>query len=272
MRDCYVRPLLVIGDSHSGPLNGLLLRDAVTGEPIVFGESWCVQGLSARTALDEAGGVHPAVIAALAGFHLLKSLSYDHEGDEAHVKLGDRRFAASAIAATTPVLFIAGELDAREIIASIPPGAQPVLPFPADLSGLPDDGGGPALPAPMLQARILTTFRPLFAMLQKLKALGLERVALANLPPPTTVDEEYVRLTGIACSARTRYAVHLFANAMLRTFCAQSGTLFVDTWAQVTDDNVAKPEIFIDGLHFGYEGAKAVLDTFRTLTQEAFAA
>jgi len=260
--------LFVVGDSHSGPLNGLLLRDPANGEPLVFGESWCVQGLSARTALDPAGAPHPAVIAALAGFHLLKSLPYDYAGELPAVTLGDRQFTASWIAETTAVLFIAGELDAREIVASIPAGAEPVLPFPADLSALPAGGGGPALPASLLQARIVTTFRPLFVMLQELKRLGLARVALANLPPPTTSDEEYLRLTGIMCPARTRYSVHLFVNAMLRIFCTQSNMLFVDTWADVTDDNVAKPGIFVDGLHFGSEGARTVLAAFHAAARE----
>jgi hypothetical protein len=264
----YLRPLRAIGDSHSGPLNGLVLRDPATGEPDTFGQAWCVQGLSTRTALQPDGEPHTAVIAALAGFHLLRSLAYDYAGDAVTVKLGDRHFTASFLAKTAPVLFLAGELDAREIVASIPGDAEPLLPFEADLSALPSTGAGAPVPAAVLQERIVRTFRPLFSMLQKLKRLGLERIALASLPPPTPDDDEYFRLTGVRCSARSRYAVHLFINSLLRTYCTQSDTIFIDTWAQVTDDNVVKPGYLVDGLHFGPEGAEAVLQQLRTLVLE----
>lgn len=267
MPDCYVRPLFVVGDSHSGPLNGLLLRDAA-GEPVAFGEAWCVHGLSARTALDAAGAVHPGVVAALAGLHLLRSLA-GADDTLPYLQLGDRFFSASWIAPTTAVLFVAGELDAREIIASIPLDAEPALPFPVNLSRLPAPGSGPELPAAILQERILATFRPLFAMMQRLEHLGLTRLALASLPPPNADDDEYFRITGIRSRARTRYVVHLAVNMLFRTFCARHEAPFVDVWDDLTDGNVANPKLFVDGLHYGYAGARATLRAFHSL---AFAA
>jgi hypothetical protein len=262
MRDRYVRPIFSLGDSHCGPLHALVLFEADDVTPMAVGTSICVQGLSGRTIIRASGELHPGVVGALAGFHLLSSVPDDYAGDRSTVAFAGRRFIASSIAASTPVLFTVGELDAREIIASIPLDADPTLPFETDVSALPALGVGRTLPAAPLHERVLNDFRPIFAALMTLVRLGVARVALASLPPPTLDDAEYERLTGISSRARTRYKVHLLANSVLRTFCAQANIGFVDAWDAVTERNVVKPGALIDGLHVGYMGSQPMLRRF----------
>lgn len=268
MADTYVRPLFVIGDSHSGPLNGLLLRDQVTGEPVAFGEAFCVQGLSAQSSLSPAGEFHPGIIAALAAFHMLRLLPHGYAGDLVTVQLGDRSFTPSWIVDHTYVLFTVGEIDAREIIASIPLDADPLLSFDADLSLLPS-AGGRILPAADLDERIVEQMGQLFRMLIGLRDFGIPRLALASLPPPNRDDEEYTRLTGVRSPARTRYAVHLAINATLRRFCEEADMRFIDTWNEVTERNVVKDDVFVDGVHVGYAGAQPTLRQYHSIAMEA---
>lgn len=269
MRDRYVRPIFAIGDSHCAPLNALVLFEADGETPMAVGTSICVQGLSGRTIVGASGELHPGVVAALAGFHLLSSVAKDYAGDRPAVDFADRRFVASSIAAASPVLFTIGELDAREIIASIPLDADAQLPFEADLTALPASGFVRTLPAATLHERVLTDFRPIFAGLVGLINLGVKRIALASLPPPNPDDEEYRRITGIASYARTRYKVHLLVNSILRTFCEQANIVFIDVWDAVTEANIAKPGVLIDGLHLGYDGARPTLRRFINAFAEA---
>jgi hypothetical protein len=268
MPDCYVRPLFVLGDSHCASLNAFLLRDEATGEPVAFGESICVQGLSAFSTFRD-GEIHPGILGALAGFHMLRLLPAGYEGDVPSVAFGGDRFAASWIAESTYVLFTVGELDAREVIASVPPDAEPVLPFPADLSRLPS--GAPSrtvVASSELQERVLRQLRPFFQALVALRQLGIRRIALASIPPPNPDDEEYARVTGLRSSARTRHMIHLLVNSVLRAFCEQADVRFIDTWDAVTDGNVAKPGLFVDGLHQGAIGAQAALRRYHELATE----
>jgi hypothetical protein len=269
MADCYVRPLFVIGDSHSGPLNALLLRDEATGEPQAIGESFCVQGLSARSALTPEGEFNPALTSALAGFHMLRLLPLGNAGDLVTVRLGDLFFAPSWIADSTYLLFTVGEIDAREIVAAIPADADPLLSFDADLSLLPPSAAPRILPAADLEERIVEQLGPLFRMLVGLRDFGIKRLALANLPPPNRDDAEYARLTGVTSRARTRYAVHLAINAIFYRFCQQADIRFIDTWDQVTERNVVKDDMLLDGVHLGYAGARAILRQYHAITMEA---
>ncbi len=269
MADTYVRPLFVIGDSHSGPLNGLVLRDEATGEPLAFGEAFCVQGLSAQSALSLEGEFHPGIVAALAAFHLLRLLPHGYAGDLVTVRLGDRFFTPSWIAGHTYVLFTVGEIDAREIIASIPLDADPLLSFDADLSLLPPAAAPRILPAADLDERIVEQMGQLFRMLVGLRDFGISRLAVSSLPPPTRDDEEYTRLTGVTSRARTRYAVHLAINATLRRFCEEADMRFIDTWHEMTERNVVKDHMLRDGVHVGYEGAQPILRQYHSIAMEA---
>jgi len=267
MADCYVRPLFVIGDSHSAPLNALLLRDEATGEPQAIGQAVCVQALFAESAFSAAGDFHPAIVAALAGFHLLHVVPDGDAGDLPTVRLGDRLFTPSWIAGHTYVLFTLGELDARTLVASIPLDADPLLSFDADLSLLPP-AGTRIVPAADLDERITERFGPFFRMLVALRDLGIKRIAVSSLPPPNRDDDEYARLTGVTSRARTRHAVYLAVNAALRGFCEAAKLCFIDTWTDMTERNVVKDGLLLDGLHVGYAGALSILRRYRSVAME----
>lgn len=269
MPDSYVRPLFVIGDSHSGPLNGLLLRDEATGEPQAVGEAFCVQGLSAKSSLSPEGEFHPGIVAALAAFHMLRLLPHGFAGELITVRLGDNYFTPSWIADHTYVLFTTGEIDAREIVASIPLDADPLLSFDADLSLLPPAEAPRILPAADLDERIVEQLGPLFRMLVGLRDFGITRLAIASLPPPNRDDEEYTRLTGVTSRARTRYVVHLAINMLLRRFCEEANMRFIDIWNEVTERNVVKDGMLLDGVHLGYGGAQSLLRQYHSIALEA---
>ncbi|MBV8371268.1 MAG: hypothetical protein JO036_20320 [Candidatus Eremiobacteraeota bacterium] len=269
MADTYVRPLFVIGDSHSGPLNALVLRDETTGEPLAVSEAYCVQGLSAKSSLSPEGEFHPGIVAALAAFHMLRLLPHGYTGELLTVRLGDSFFTPSWIADHTYVLFTVGEIDAREIIASIPLDADPLLSFDADLSLLPPAEAPRILPAADLDERIVEQMGQLFRMLVGLRDFGIPRLAVSSLPPPTRDDDEYARLTGVTSRARTRYAVHLAINATLRRFCEEANMRFIDTWNEMTERNVAKAGLLLDGVHVGHAGARPILRQYHSIAMEA---
>jgi len=264
--DRFVKPLFVVGDSHCIATNGLLLKDEASGVPFAVGESIFIPKIRADEVMaDEV--IHTGLIWALSGCCVLSHWpppTSPERGLPHHGLL----LAAHPWATSRDILILIGSIDARDVIRSVPIDAEIEMPFPVDLSALPHDGIDRVVSAAQVSELVMNHFRPLFRALVKLRSLGLVRLHLGALPPPTVDDQLFLDKHEIASRALVRYQVHLTINHTMRAFCAQSGIPFVDPWMDVTERNVVRDGWLPDGVHLGPAGAVATLMRFLESTMK----
>jgi hypothetical protein len=258
----YVLPLHCIGDSHTEMLNGLLLRDAKTDVPRAVGTSMYAIPTAASTYSDPQAGISATLIPLLYAIRLISFAKRD--ANVPTFQFGAHLLSVHPNAQKRWVMLFAGEFDARFVIETVPLDATVMIPD-FDLS--------PFAPFPVLrsvaqqtiEAEIVKRLQPLIDLVKQLRAIGIARLALTSIPPPTLDDAEYLRLTGIESRASTRYAVHWLFNRVFAKLCAADGLAFVDTWSQETENNVVRPGFLLDHIHLGREAAALKLQAYYEL-------
>ncbi len=260
----FVLPLHCIGDSHTEMLNGLLLRDAITGAPLAVGASMYALATAAAAFSDAQGGISATFIPLLYAIRLL-SFARTNSGLPAF-QFGQHLLSVHPNAQKRWVMLFAGELDARQVIEAVPLDATITMPD-FDLSPFPQFPVLRAVAQESVEAEIVRRLQPLIELVKQVRMIGIARVALTSIPPPTLDDAEYLRLTGIDSRASTRYAVHWLLNRTFAKLCAADGIAFVDTWAQETENNVVRPGFLLDHIHLGREPAGLKLRAYYDLVQ-----
>ena len=258
----YVLPLYCIGDSHAEMLNGMLLRDVNSNEPIAVGSSMYALPTGAAEFSDEHGTVPGTLIPLLYAVRLLRFAT--PSPDEPGFVYAGHTIGVHAHARKRWVMIFAGELDARAIISSIPLDAV-VAVRDFDLSQFPTFLTQRVVVHEALEHALSWRLERLIFLVQALRSLGIRRVALTSIPPPTLDDASYLRLTGIESHASTRYAVHWLFNRVLSAQCASANVPFVDTWADETNDDVMRPEFLHDHIHLGRGAAEIKLRAYYDL-------
>ena len=259
----YVRPLYCVGDSHTDSLNGMLLVDPITETPLAVGVALFAIPTAASMMGDAEGAIAATLVPLLYAMRLLR---FAAASTEPALVLGPRTFAVHPYAQTRWLMLFAGELDARYAINAVPLDATVDVP---DFDETPFEHHPVqrVVLAHSLESELSKRIAPLIALVEKLRELGIERVALTSIPPPTLDDAAYQRITGIASHAATRYAVHVLVNRLLARCCAENEIAFVDTWAAETTGGVVRPGFLRDDIHLGREAAEIKLRAYYNLVQ-----
>jgi hypothetical protein len=111
-------------------------------------------------------------------------------------------------------------------------------------------------------ARELTrnALAPLAEALLEFRKMGLPRVLVMELPPPSLDDERFQASNGFACPVDTRYKATLLFNEVLREVCARAGAIVVDIWPELVDERgYLRSELELDGVHLNRAGASRCL-------------
>lgn len=267
--------LAVIGDSHADPLIGATVRDAGTNEVLAVAQVVHIPGLLASEFLDPAGRIQEKVAIALVA---LRFVVYAGEGATDAVDtaiLGPNLYSPSWSTSWrvntgwrgVPLLFLAGELSARSIIAAIPVHADVEGFFaPDELAGVPRFVPTAKVSAESIRSVVAGQLAPMFTAVRLLRDLGIGPIVLHSLPSPTTDDALYQAETGRDTRALTRTKIVLLFNAEMRAFAARERFHFIDRWDAMTTGGIARDGYLRDAVHLGNEHARAtLLDIYRTL-------
>ena len=91
---------------------------------------------------------------------------------------------------------------------------------------------------------------PVTKGLFELRKMGLPRVLVVQLPPPSLDQERFDALHDFSCPVDTRYKATLLFNEVLKDVCANAGATVVDIWPQVVDERgYLRKEFELDGVH-----------------------
>jgi hypothetical protein len=245
-------------------LNGMLLRDATTNAPLAVGTSMYAIPTAASAFSDPQAGISATLIPLLYAVRLLSFARRDAKMPS--FQFGQHLLTVHPNAQRRWVMLFAGEFDARFVIETVPLDATITMPD-FDLSPFAQFSVQRVVARQSVEAEIVKRLQPLIDLVKQLRAIGIARLALTSIPPPTLDDAEYLRLTGIDSRASTRYAVHWLLNRTFAKLCAADGLTFVDTWPQETENNVVRPGFLIDNIHLGREAAGLKLRAYYELVQ-----
>ncbi len=150
----------------------------------------------------------------------------------------------------TPLLFVVGEISAREVYQAIPAVAEVVSPYPpAALAALPSFEPQARVEPDSLDGVIAAKTAPLFAALRLMRSWGLGPLALHSISPCTADDDQLRAELHAESRARTRTTVIMLFNDALRSFCEREGFVFIDRWDDLTDGGRAREGVLLDAVH-----------------------
>src|SRR5262249_11008687 len=153
-----------------------------------------------------------------------------------------------------PVLVLtAGDIDLRgTFLPQLRDQYDIVLPFDTPYGVR---KGARIMPYAVARRTAQTAFAPLAEAIRRLRDMGLPRVMVAELPPPTLDQGRFDALHGFSCPVETRYKATVLFNDVLRETCASAGATVVGVWPEVTDANgYLRGEYELDGVHMNRAG------------------
>lgn len=253
-----VPQLAIVGESHADPFYGALVRDPATGKPLATASVTHIPVFKTDEFLDGQGHLHLRVVLALAALRLLLYCAPDKDDaiPTAFVPPNllsppwGMAWRASPFLKRTPLLFVVGEINARQTYQAIPQHADVLVPFTAEaLAGVPGFAATAQVHAESLESAIHAQLAPMFAALERLHALGLGPIALHSISPCTADDDVYRAELVYDTRALTRTKIIMLFNAALRHFCARNGFVFIDRWDELTDGGRARDGVLADVVH-----------------------
>ena len=248
--------IAVIAESHGNAFTGALVRDAASGAPLAVTTTAHVPAL--RCSDFMAGEqLDPRIVHALIGHRLL--VYADPGEDHVPAAIVPRNVMSPHWAPAwrvnpalrgTPLLFVVGEVSAREIYQAIPAFAQVISPYgPGALSALPAFDATARVEPASLEGVIAAKTAPLFAALRLLRSWGIGPLALHSISPCTADDERFRAELKVESRALTRTTVIMLFNDALRAFCEREGCVFVDRWNELTEHGRARDGVLLDAVH-----------------------
>lgn len=255
-----ITPYTYIGDSHAGAIGSLLFH--AEDEYIVtrlypiwrfvpadfIGEDKLL-GESVSEALRRSGALHSFhTFPQIDGFRPVRTWY----GSERRVE----NIAPTEHANNTPYVFSVGEIASRYVLSRlISESLDFATPFATDgLARLSPIGmARRTLSAEEMLRLLVAEYQPLFRGLQILRNVGLRTIFLHSITPPPIDDEYYFRVLNQSCPGQLRYKLAMFVNYMYRRVCADLGVTFIDAWPHVTENDVVRPEFYLDGMHLNQQ-------------------
>jgi lysophospholipase L1-like esterase len=241
--------LFLIGDSHCLPARDLLAADAFTGRDYIVVSKY-IPGFSASSIIRN-GKLSPALTSALESENLVR------DGQFVFASLSDQELAISFAAGTqgiSPVLTLSvGDIDLRSgFLPKLTDVYDIVLPYESPYAVR---KGAKIMPYGVAREMARDALAPIAQGLIELRNMGLQRVLVSELPPPTLNQERFDAIHGFPCPVDTRYKATIVFNNALREVCAEAGATVVSFWPEVVgEDGYLRNEFELDGVHLNRAG------------------
>jgi lysophospholipase L1-like esterase len=243
----------VVGDSHAEVTfrNVLLQRDAET----INTETVYIESIEAAKFYENGEVIRP-ILTSLSVQRIL--LANRIKGDNGDVSFHLR---AHPLSAGRPTLFSVGDNDLRGILLAQIASYDFRIPWRSDSEQPPPVPSLKAAPFEQIDDFVRKLLTPYLTGLEYLRALGLKRLAVLSIAPPTIDDDEYARFNGYRTHLYTRYRAALLMNDTLRKLATQSGFAFIDIWGAVTERGYLNPRYYLDGTHLNRQAAAVAIET-----------
>lgn len=245
-----VAPIHMIGESHSLVFNNLLFR--------AEDQTWLCRTrflaiLKAANYLAD-GNLDTSFVEALIADGILDS---ELRPAFLHVEPSAAYLAGAPMLAPPMVLF-AGDLDLHGLFRQLGNAYDFVLP---DDPHFAVDPAKQSMAYADIHAHIAASLAPFLDAVRMLQAVGFTRLMLHSLPPRTPDAEAAAHWTsGALIDAPIRAKLTMLANRLLADFCAETAIPFIDTWPELTEAGLLRPEFELDGCHVNRDSAQISLD------------
>lgn len=263
MRGAGAAPLLpVIGESHADAFLGAYVKDADSGVPLACSTVAHINGLRTHQFLDSEGRVHPKITIALETLRLFLPIGADDAralpqhiaGENLFNPEWARGWCINPVLARAPLLFIVGEINARFLYKEIPTHADVQVAFDArSMSRIPKFTPTALVSGESVNAVVSAQLAPMFRAFELLREAGLVNIALHSISPCIADDERYLAEIQYDTRALTRYKVIMLFNEAMRSWCARSGFIFIDRWADFTEGGLVRDGYMADAVHINNE-------------------
>lgn len=246
--------IFMIGDSHCLPSRDLLVTDKYTGRGYLVISKY-IPGLHAAGMMVD-GNLAPGLVAALENEQLIR------DGHFTFASLEQQDVSTSFAAGTPgspPILVLtAGDIDLRsKFLPQLKDEYDLILPYETPY-GVRE--GSKIMPYSVARRAAQKAFAPIAKALERLKKMGLPRLMVAELPPPSLDQAYFDKLHGFTCPLDTRYKATVLFNEVLREACAQVGVKVVSIWSEIVDERgYLRHEFELDGVHLNREACLAAL-------------
>lgn len=167
-------------------------------------------------------------------------------------------FLAGMPVMSPPMVLFAGDLDMHQLFRQIGGSYDFILP---DDPCYGTDKAKQILPYSDVEGHISGFLNPFFNAVRLLKAVGFSRMMIHCIPPRTPDNAAASHWTGgIIIDAAVRAKLTLLANRQIAAFCAEAGIAFIDTWPDLTENGLLRPEFELDGAHINRQSALISLE------------
>lgn len=248
-------PYIYIGDSHA--LIGTLVFEDPATERQIATPTYTAWGFAANDVFEDGvvGGVFVDLLRRCSALH--SSVKFDpvrglrpirtRHGNEWY----EEHLHVTRASRDHPHVVCVGELDTRHILHRIADDEVDfAVPFPTEgLQRLPETPVRLELEFSQVLNVLLDAIGPIFRGLSALREAGLETLYLQSLPPPSLDGEGVARTFGFPVPRRAHYKLVMLVNFLYERGCRDLGIGFINTWADVTDENLRKPEYERDVIH-----------------------
>jgi hypothetical protein len=243
----------VVGDSHAEVTfrNVLLERD---GE-MINTETVYIESIEAAKFYENGEVIRP-ILTSLTVQRIL--LAERIKGDNGEVSFHLR---AHPLSAGRPTLFSVGDNDLRGILLAQIASYDYRIPWRSESEQPPPVPSLKPAPFEQIDGFVQKLLTPYMTGLGYLRSLGLNRLAVLNIAPPTLDDDEYERFNGYRTHLHTRYKAALLMNDTLRKLATQNGFTFIDIWGAVTENGYLNPRYYLDGTHLNRQAAAIAIET-----------
>jgi hypothetical protein len=256
-----VQLLPIIGESHADPMLGVTVRDEGTGEPVAMSALAHIAVFQASGFLEANGALNQKIVTALSMLRLIlycddtthpKAIPHAIMGPNALSPLWGLgwRPAEWPWMAWTPLLFVVGEIDVRNVIKAVPPHADvQVTISPEAFARVPTFVPSAVVTGHSLKAVVAAQLAPMFRGFELMRQAGLGPLAMHSISPCSPDDDEYRRTTTYESHALVRYKIIMLFNAMMREFCEGAGFIFIDRWNDFTEGGLVRDSYMADAVH-----------------------
>ena len=243
----------VVGDSHAEVTfrNVLLERDG----RMINTETVYIESIEAAKFYENGEVIRP-ILTSLTVQRIL--LAERIKGDNGEVSFHLRAHPSSA---GRPTLFSVGDNDLRGILLAQIASYDYRIPWRSAERTAPAVPSLKPAPFGQIDGFVQKLLTPYMTGLGYLRSLGLNRLAILSIAPPTLDDDEYERFNGYRTHLHTRYKAALLMNDTMRKLSAENGFTFIDIWGAVTENGYLNPRYYLDGTHLNRQAAAIAIET-----------
>ena len=237
----------VVGDSHAE----VTFRNVVLEHEgkIINTETVYIESIEAAKFAESGEVIRPILTSLNVQRILLADRSKQENGDVIfHLR-------AHPLSSNRPTLFSVGDNDLRGILLAQIAAYDYRIPWRSDGEQPPSVPSLKQAPFDQIDAFVQKLLTPYMSGLAYLRSLGLNRLAILSIAPPTIDDDEFERFNGYRTHLHTRYRAALLMNDTLDRLATQGNIAFVNIWGAVTNNGYLDPRYYLDGTHLNRQAA-----------------